>query len=111
MRLSELREDSETSEPRGGQTPLGHHPAQLTRSLSLTRSTPPMARSGVTASGVWKKDSVKDVAESVGIANLPDDVATALAGDVEYRLCQIIEVHPVSTLHCSAPPVLPPSAR
>ncbi|KAI5479581.1 transcription initiation factor tfiid complex 60 kda subunit [Pseudohyphozyma bogoriensis] len=43
-------------------------------------------------SGVWKKDSVKDVAESVGIANLPDEVAVALAGDVEYRLWEIIEV-------------------
>ncbi|KAK4704303.1 transcription initiation factor TFIID subunit 6, partial [Phenoliferia sp. Uapishka_3] len=41
--------------------------------------------------GVWKKDSVKDVAESVGIANLPDEVAIALAGDVEYRLWEIIE--------------------
>ncbi|KAM0755867.1 TAF-domain-containing protein [Meredithblackwellia eburnea MCA 4105] len=41
--------------------------------------------------GVWKKDSVKDVAESVGIANLPDEVAVALAGDVEYRLWEIIE--------------------
>ncbi|CEQ39944.1 SPOSA6832_01503 [Sporobolomyces salmonicolor] len=67
-------------------------------------------------SGVWKKDSVKaslrpslspspaslpphahprvyaqDVAESVGIANLPDEVAAALAGDVEYRLWELIE--------------------
>ncbi|GAA5830372.1 hypothetical protein JCM11251_001326 [Rhodosporidiobolus azoricus] len=48
-----------------------------------------MARTATT--GVWKKDSVKDVAESVGIANLPDDVAGALAGDVEYRLCELIE--------------------
>lgn len=81
-----------------------------------------MARQTSTVSGVWKKDSVKvrphllailitwrgrpdpycdnsrlirciqDVAESVGIANLPDDVAGALAGDVEYRLWEIIEV-------------------
>lgn len=70
-----------------------------------------MASAG-TQSGIWKKDSVKvslcccspppfqladppppqDVAESVGIANLPDEVATALAGDVEYRLWEIIEV-------------------
>ncbi|KAK4053723.1 histone H4-like TAF Taf6, SAGA complex subunit [Microbotryomycetes sp. JL201] len=41
--------------------------------------------------GVWKKDSVKDVAESVGISNLSDEVATALAGDVEYRLWEVIE--------------------
>ncbi|GAA5853117.1 hypothetical protein JCM9279_000863 [Rhodotorula babjevae] len=50
-----------------------------------------MARQAATVSGVWKKDSVKDVAESLGIANLPDDVAAALAGDVEYRLWEIIE--------------------
>ncbi|ORY45026.1 TATA box binding protein associated factor-domain-containing protein [Leucosporidium creatinivorum] len=52
-----------------------------------------MARgqANTTAAGIWKKDSVKDVAESVGIANLPDEVATALAGDVEYRLWEIIE--------------------
>ncbi|KAK4332827.1 Transcription initiation factor TFIID subunit 6 [Rhodotorula toruloides] len=50
-----------------------------------------MARQTSTVSGVWKKDSVKDVAESVGIANLPDEVAGALAGDVEYRLWEIIE--------------------
>ena len=42
--------------------------------------------------GIWKKDSVIDVAESVGINNLPDSVAGALASDVEYRLWQIIEV-------------------
>ncbi|KAL8286162.1 hypothetical protein RQP46_004650 [Phenoliferia psychrophenolica] len=34
---------------------------------------------------------MQDVAESVGIANLPDEVAIALAGDVEYRLWEIIE--------------------
>ncbi|GAA5848676.1 hypothetical protein JCM8547_004593 [Rhodosporidiobolus lusitaniae] len=50
-----------------------------------------MARQSTTVTGVWKKDSVKDVAESVGIANLPDDVAGALAGDVEYRLWELIE--------------------
>ncbi|TKA56173.1 hypothetical protein B0A53_01463 [Rhodotorula sp. CCFEE 5036] len=50
-----------------------------------------MARQPATVSGVWRPDSVKDVAESLGIANLPDDVARALAGDVEYRLWDIIE--------------------
>ncbi|GAA5968304.1 hypothetical protein JCM11641_003804 [Rhodosporidiobolus odoratus] len=50
-----------------------------------------MARQPATVSGVWKSDSVKDVAESVGIANLPDEVAAALAGDVEYRLWELIE--------------------
>lgn len=38
------------------------------------------------------KRSDQDVAESVGIATLSDDVAQALAGDVEFRLWEIIEV-------------------
>ncbi|KAH7885519.1 transcription initiation factor TFIID complex 60 kDa subunit [Phlebopus sp. FC_14] len=41
--------------------------------------------------GVYKADSVKDVAESLGITNLPDAVASALASDVEYRIQQVIE--------------------
>ncbi|KAG0140568.1 hypothetical protein CROQUDRAFT_665018 [Cronartium quercuum f. sp. fusiforme G11] len=43
------------------------------------------------AAGVWPKTSVKDVAESLGIANLSDDAASALSADVEFRLNQIIE--------------------
>ncbi|QRV77674.1 transcription initiation factor TFIID subunit 6 [Ceratobasidium sp. AG-Ba] len=59
------------------------------------------------AGGIYKADSVKvrppeykyftstyikkDVADSLGIANLPDSVAAALASDVEYRLHQVIE--------------------
>ncbi|GAA6062479.1 hypothetical protein JCM10212_000015 [Sporobolomyces blumeae] len=50
-----------------------------------------MARTPAAASGIWKKDSVRDVAETLGIANLSDDVAQALAGDVEYRLWELIE--------------------
>lgn len=34
----------------------------------------------------------QDVAETLGIANLSEDVAAALAGDVEYRLWELIEV-------------------
>lgn len=66
------------------------------------------------ATGVWKTDSIrvctaaysgftqssptsKDVAESLGIVNLQDDVAQALAGDVEYRLWEVIEVSKVDT--------------
>jgi len=41
--------------------------------------------------GVYKADSVKDVAESLGITSLPDTVASALASDVEYRIHQVIE--------------------
>ncbi|KAF8713145.1 TATA box binding protein associated factor, partial [Rhizoctonia solani] len=43
--------------------------------------------------GLYRADSVKDVADSLGIANLPDSVAAALASDVEYRLHQVVEVH------------------
>ncbi|GAA5947203.1 hypothetical protein JCM3765_001573 [Sporobolomyces pararoseus] len=51
-----------------------------------------MARpSPTTVSGVWKKDSVRDVAETLGIGNLSEEVAAALAGDVEYRLWELIE--------------------
>ncbi|KAI5309799.1 hypothetical protein KEM55_002390 [Ascosphaera atra] len=35
--------------------------------------------------------NIKDVAESVGIANLSDDVAENLARDVEYRISQVLE--------------------
>lgn len=31
-------------------------------------------------------------AESIGVANLSEDVALGLAGDVEFRLHQVIEV-------------------
>ncbi|CEL62562.1 Transcription initiation factor TFIID subunit 6 OS=Schizosaccharomyces pombe (strain 972 / ATCC 24843) GN=taf6 PE=1 SV=1 [Rhizoctonia solani AG-1 IB] len=41
--------------------------------------------------GLYRADSVKDVADSLGITNLPDNVAAALASDVEYRLHQVIE--------------------
>lgn len=34
----------------------------------------------------------QDVAESLGIPNLSDDVSTSLAADVEYRLREVIEV-------------------
>lgn len=34
----------------------------------------------------------QDVAESIGIGNLTDDISSALAADVEYRLREVIEV-------------------
>ncbi|KZS90399.1 TAF-domain-containing protein [Sistotremastrum niveocremeum HHB9708] len=49
------------------------------------------AKPVVPTSGVFKVDSVKDIAESLGITNLPDAAAYALAHDVEYRLQQVIE--------------------
>lgn len=40
---------------------------------------------------VWNPDNIKDVAESVGIASLNDDVLQALSSDIEYRLSQVLE--------------------
>lgn len=42
-------------------------------------------------SSVYPKDSVKDVAESLGITNLRDNIATALATDIEYRIRDIAQ--------------------
>ncbi|KAI8978714.1 transcription initiation factor TFIID complex subunit [Trametes punicea] len=41
--------------------------------------------------GVYKTESVRDVAESLNILNLPHIVASALASDVEYRIQQVVE--------------------
>ncbi|KAL1744982.1 TATA box binding protein associated factor-domain-containing protein [Schizophyllum fasciatum] len=41
--------------------------------------------------GIYKPESVKDVADSLNMPNLSDIVATALANDVEYRLHQVVE--------------------
>ncbi|KAI0032798.1 TATA box binding protein associated factor-domain-containing protein [Vararia minispora EC-137] len=43
------------------------------------------------ASGLYKAESVKDVAESLNIPSLPDHIASALASDVEYRIYQVVE--------------------
>ena len=40
---------------------------------------------------VWNPDNIKDVAESVGITALTDEVLQALSSDVEYRLSQVLE--------------------
>ena len=40
---------------------------------------------------VWNPDNIRDVAESVGIANLSNDVTENLARDVEYRIAQVLE--------------------
>lgn len=41
--------------------------------------------------GIYHADTIRDVADALGIASLPDGVASMLASDVEYRLHQIIE--------------------
>ncbi|MCJ1321834.1 hypothetical protein MMC15_007179 [Xylographa vitiligo] len=40
---------------------------------------------------VWNPDNIRDVAESVGVASLSDEVLTALSSDVEFRLSQVLE--------------------
>ncbi|KAJ5182932.1 Transcription initiation factor TFIID subunit 6 [Penicillium capsulatum] len=40
---------------------------------------------------VWNPDNIRDVAESVGIANLNNDVTETLARDVEFRVAQVLE--------------------
>lgn len=40
---------------------------------------------------VWNPENVKDIAESVGITNLPDDATRAMVLDIEFRLCQVLE--------------------
>lgn len=48
-----------------------------------------MSRQGTT---LWShSDTVKDVAEAIGIPALSDDVSKAMAMDVEYRLHEVIE--------------------
>lgn len=40
---------------------------------------------------VWNPDNIKDVAESVGITSLNDDVLQGLCSDIEYRVSQVLE--------------------
>ena len=41
---------------------------------------------------IWSPhDTVKDVADSLGIANINEDVLRSLAMDVEYRILEIVE--------------------
>ncbi|TGZ82856.1 DUF1546-domain-containing protein [Ascodesmis nigricans] len=40
---------------------------------------------------LWNTDTIRDVAESVGIADLNEDVAKNLSMDVEYRLHQVLQ--------------------
>ncbi|CAJ0912903.1 11932_t:CDS:10 [Entrophospora sp. SA101] len=43
-------------------------------------------------SGIFPKEAIKNTAETIGISNLKDNVANALAHDVEYRIYEIIQV-------------------
>lgn len=39
----------------------------------------------------WNQDNVRDVAESLGLISLGDDVSENLARDVEYRIAQLLD--------------------
>lgn len=41
---------------------------------------------------VWNIESIKDVAEMLGIGNLADEPAAAIAMDLEYRIHQVVQV-------------------
>lgn len=43
------------------------------------------------AKTVWNPENVRDVAESVGLGALPDNIVEELARDVDYRLAQVLE--------------------
>ncbi|KAL5501357.1 TAF6 [Sanghuangporus vaninii] len=49
------------------------------------------SKAQVQTGGLYKPESIKDVAESLGINNLSEAIASALASDVEYRIQQVIE--------------------
>ncbi|KAG6334809.1 hypothetical protein ID866_4281 [Astraeus odoratus] len=57
----------------------------------MSKAGPKPKSAQTSHAGIYKADAVKDVAESLGIANLPDAVASALASDVEYRIHQVVE--------------------
>ena len=40
---------------------------------------------------VWNPDNVRDIAESVGVTTLNEDVLVTLTSDVEYRIYQVLE--------------------
>lgn len=40
---------------------------------------------------VWNPDNIKDVAESLGIASLNDDVLSGLSMDIECRIREVLE--------------------
>lgn len=48
-------------------------------------------------------ESIKVIAESIGIGNLPDDAAKDLAEEVSYRLKEIIQVNMIKFSHFKTP--------
>lgn len=41
--------------------------------------------------GVYPKDSIRDAADALGLSGVRDQVLGALAGDVEYRLRDLLQ--------------------
>lgn len=48
-------------------------------------------------------ESIKVIAESIGIGNLPDDAAKDLAEEVSYRLKEIIQVNVILLVFMTTP--------
>ncbi|KAF2455464.1 hypothetical protein BDY21DRAFT_66214 [Lineolata rhizophorae] len=40
---------------------------------------------------VWNPENIRDVAESMGVSSLNNDIASALARDVEFRITQVLD--------------------
>ena len=40
---------------------------------------------------VWNTENVKDIAESIGVTSLSDDVLQGLTSDIEFRISQVLE--------------------
>jgi histone H3/H4 len=58
--------------------------------VRLSRSARGFVHS-VVMTGIYRADSVRDVADSLGLHNIGENVVSLLASDVEYRLHQVIE--------------------
>ena len=81
--------------------PLEHCGGSTTASLSLLRERCPWSNillnflfagcQRTPSMSTWNPDNVRDVAESVGITVLNDEVIVNLARDVEYRISLVLE--------------------
>ena len=52
---------------------------------------------------VYPKEAVKEAGEACGITSLADDVAQAIASDLEYRLRGIVQVFRVFVFYLKSP--------
>lgn len=70
--------------------------------LSLTDQMADKEKKDAKVEGRITPESVKVVAESIGISLLPDEAAECLAADATYRMKQIVQVCPFSCRHVCA---------